>query len=409
MLPASLSAVHTTGRVSIAPRGIALLGATGSIGTQALDIVRLFPDRLRVRALTAGSNAELLAAQAEEFRPALVVIGDEAAAPGLHRRLGPLGIDVLTGDEGLCEAARVDGADLVLTAVVGSCGLRPTLAAIEAGKTIALANKETLVVGGALVAAAAKRNGVAILPVDSEHSAIFQCLVGEPPDSVERLTLTASGGPFRMRPAHTFSAITRAEALNHPNWSMGAKVTIDSATLMNKGLEVIEARWLFDLGPEQIDVLVHPQSIIHSMVTFADGSAKAQLGVPTMKVPIQYALTYPDRWPAPHPRLDWTTLRRLDFELPDTERFPCLRLAFEALDAGGTAPCALNAANEVAVASFLRDEIGFTDIPRIVSDVLDYNAGQPHASQTHPHVDTLVAADAQARQRAQELRRAVAL
>ncbi|MEL7361928.1 MAG: 1-deoxy-D-xylulose-5-phosphate reductoisomerase, partial [Bacteroidota bacterium] len=206
MLPASLSAVHTTGRVSIAPRGIALLGATGSIGTQALDIVRLFPDRLRVRALTAGSNAELLAAQAEEFRPALVVIGDEAAAPGLRRRLGPLGIDVLTGDEGLCEAARMDGADLVLTAVVGSCGLRPTLAAIEAGKTIALANKETLVVGGALVAAAAKRNGVAILPVDSEHSAIFQCLVGEPPDSVERLTLTASGGPFRTRPAHTFSA-----------------------------------------------------------------------------------------------------------------------------------------------------------------------------------------------------------
>ncbi|MEL6444626.1 MAG: 1-deoxy-D-xylulose-5-phosphate reductoisomerase [Bacteroidota bacterium] len=409
MLPASLSAVHTTGRVSIAPRGIALLGATGSIGTQALDIVRLFPDRLRVRALTAGNNAELLAAQAEEFRPALVVIGDEAAAPGLRRRLGPLGIDVLTGDEGLCEAARVDEADLVLTAVVGSCGLLPTLAAIEAGRTIALANKETLVVGGALVAAAAKRNSVAILPVDSEHSAIFQCLVGEPPDSVERLTLTASGGPFRTRPAHTFSAITRAEALNHPNWSMGAKVTIDSATLMNKGLEVIEARWLFDLGPEQIDVLVHPQSIIHSMVTFADGSAKAQLGVPTMKVPIQYALTYPDRWPAPHPRLDWTTLRRLDFELPDTDRFPCLRLAFEALDAGGTAPCALNAANEVAVASFLRDEIGFTDIPRIVSDALDYNAGQPHASLSHPDVDTLVGADALARRRAQELRRAVAL
>ncbi|MEM6782393.1 MAG: 1-deoxy-D-xylulose-5-phosphate reductoisomerase [Bacteroidota bacterium] len=409
MLPAHPSALPSNGSPPAQPRGLAILGATGSIGTQALEIVRLFPDRLRARALTAGRNADLLAAQAEAFRPDFVAIGDETLAPALAARLAPLGIDVLAGDDGMVAAATASGADLVLTAVVGARGLTPTLAAIEAGKTIALANKETLVMGGVLVAEAATRHGVGVLPVDSEHSAIFQCLVGEPSSQIDHLTLTASGGPFRTRPAHTFDQITRAEALRHPNWSMGAKVTIDSATLMNKGLEVIEARWLFDLGPDRIEVLVHPQSIVHSMVTFTDGSTKAQLGVPTMKVPIQYALTYPDRWPAPHPRLDWGQIRSLDFEPPDTNRFPCLRLAFEALHAGGTAPCVLNAANEVAVAAFLHDEIGFTDIPRIVSDVLDYHAGHAETAGAHLDVDVLVEADAQARRRAQELRRAVAL
>ncbi|MEM8559718.1 MAG: 1-deoxy-D-xylulose-5-phosphate reductoisomerase [Bacteroidota bacterium] len=408
MLP-SLCSTSANGAAAPSSRGLVLLGSTGSIGTQALDIVRLFPDRFRVRALTAGRNADLLAAQAEEFRPSLVVIQDEAAAPALRARLAPLGIDVLAGEEGLVAAACIDGAEVVLTAVVGFCGLRPTLAAIGQGRTIALANKETLVVAGALVEAEAQRHGATVLPVDSEHSALFQCLVGEDLGAVERVTLTASGGPFRTRPAETFEAITPGEALRHPNWSMGAKITIDSATLMNKGLEVIEARWLFGLDPDQIDVLVHPQSIIHSMVTFVDGSAKAQLGVPDMKVPIQYALTYPDRWPAPHPRLDWTQVASLDFEPPDTDRFPCLRLAFEALEAGGLAPCVLNAANEVAVARFLREEIGFTDIPRIAEAALDLEAGQPTAARAHLDVEALVAADVRARRRAQELRRAVVL
>ncbi|MEM1042008.1 MAG: 1-deoxy-D-xylulose-5-phosphate reductoisomerase [Bacteroidota bacterium] len=380
------------------PRGLAILGSTGSIGTQTLEVVRLFPERFRVVALSAHTNADLLAEQARAFRPQFVALRDAARAPGLRDALAGTGVEVLTGDEGMEAVGRAGEADTVVSAVVGFAGMRPTLAAIRAGKRIALANKETLVVAGELVRDLAARHDTAVLPVDSEHSALFQCLVGEPPGSVETLTLTASGGPFRTRPAGTFEAITKAEALDHPNWDMGAKITIDSATLMNKGLEVIEARWMFDLGPEQIRVLVHPQSIIHSFVTFNDGSAKAQLGVPDMRVPIQYALSFPDRWPAPHPRIDWSDLARLDFEEPDLARFPCLRLAFDALDAGGTAPAVLNAANEVAVALFLEEQIGFTDIPRLVEAALE------QAGTSRPDsLGALEAVDREARARVREL------
>ncbi len=378
--------------VNGAPRGLSILGATGSIGTQTLDIVRLFPDKLRVRALTGRSNADLLARQALEFRPDCVVIGDAAKAASLREALAGTGIRVLEGLSGLCHAAALPEADVVVAAVVGVAGLEPVLAAIRAGKTIALANKETLVVAGALVNERLAQHGGTLIPVDSEHSAIFQCLVGEPAHAVESLVLTASGGPFRTRPVETFAQITRDEALQHPNWSMGAKITIDSATMMNKGLEVIEAHWLFDVQAGQIEVLIHPQSIIHSMVTFTDGSTKAQLGVPDMKVPIQYALSYPDRWPAPHPRIDWGQLKGLDFEPPDVGKFPCLRLAYEALAMGGTAPAVLNAANEQAVALFLKDRIQFVDIPRVVETALG-----KLARTVQPSYETLVEADAEAR------------
>ncbi|MEP0545911.1 MAG: 1-deoxy-D-xylulose-5-phosphate reductoisomerase [Rhodothermales bacterium] len=381
-----------------APRGLAILGSTGSIGTQTLEIVRLFPERFRIVALTAHANADLLAKQARAFRPDFVVIGDEARAATLRDALDGLGVLVLVGPEGLEAAATAEGVETVVAAVVGFAGLRPTVAAIRAGKEIALANKETLVVAGELVQRLVEAHETAVLPVDSEHSALFQCLVGEPPDSIESITLTASGGPFRTRPAATFGQITRAEALAHPNWEMGAKITIDSATMMNKGLEVIEARWMFDLAPEQIDVLVHPQSVIHSLVHFRDGSVKAQLGVPDMRVPIQYALSFPERWPAPHPRLDWSQIACLDFEEPDLDRFPCLRLAFDALAAGGTAPAVLNAANEAAVALFLDEQIGFADIPRLVEAALERaDSGVPHS------LDALEAVDAEARARVREL------
>ena len=385
-------------RADDTPRGLAILGATGSIGTQTLEIVRLFPEKFRIVALTAHANAALLAEQAREFRPEFVVIGDERRAAALRDALGDLPVRVLVGTEGMDAAATAEDVDTVVAAVVGFAGLRPTVAAIKAGKQIALANKETLVVAGELVRDLVREHDTAVLPVDSEHSALFQCLVGEPLSGIESITLTASGGPFRTRPARTFDQITRAEALDHPNWSMGAKVTIDSATLMNKGLEVIEARWMFDLAPEQIDVLVHPQSIIHSLVAFRDGSVKAQLGVPDMRVPIQYALSFPERWPAPHPRLDWTQIACLDFEEPDVERFPCLRLAFDALEAGGTAPAVLNAANEAAVSLFLEDQIGFTDIPRLVEAALE------HADADAPRsLDALEAVDREARDRVRKL------
>lgn len=391
------AAIYSNGR----PQGLSILGSTGSIGTQTLEVVRLFPDRLRVRALTAHSNAALLIEQALEFQPDCVVLGDEGELETVREALGGTEIRVLCGSEGLSEAATLPEADTVVAAVVGFAGMEPVLAAIKAGKRIALANKETLVVAGALVGRLVREHGATLIPVDSEHSAIFQCLVGEPENSVERLILTASGGPFRTRPRDTFDAITRDEALQHPNWSMGAKITIDSATMMNKGLEVIEARWLFDLGADRIDVLVHPQSIIHSMVAFADGSTKAQLGVPDMKVPIQYALSYPTRWDAPHERLDWTALQCLDFETPDLEKFPCLRLAYEALRKGGTAPAVLNAANEAAVALFLNERLRFVDIPRVIEAVLD---ALPVADATY---DALQNADAEARRRVAEHARAV--
>ncbi|MFQ5568581.1 MAG: 1-deoxy-D-xylulose-5-phosphate reductoisomerase [Rhodothermales bacterium] len=374
------------------PRGLSVLGATGSIGTQTLDIVRLFPERFRVQALTAHRNATLLAEQALEFRPDCVAIGEASEHAALKAALAGSGIRVLEGTAGLCEAATLPAVDMVVAAVVGFAGLEPVLAAIRAGKNIALANKETLVVAGALVNELLAQHGSTLIPVDSEHSAIFQCLVGEPAQAVESLILTASGGPFRTRYAETFAHITREEALCHPNWSMGAKITIDSATMMNKGLEVIEARWLFDLDAGQIDVLVHPQSIIHSMVTFTDGSTKAQLGVPDMKVPIQYALSYPERWPAPHERIDWRALSCLDFEPPDVEKFPCLRLAYEALAFGGTAPAVLNAANEEAVALFLSDRIRFIDIPRRIETALE-----KLAVSVQPSYEVLVEADSEAR------------
>lgn len=376
---------------------LAVLGSTGSIGTQTLGVVRLFRERLRVTALTAHRNVDLLEEQAREFAPEVVVIGTEEGARVLEKRLAGTGIEVLCGAEAICHVATRPDVDTVVAALVGAAGLASTLAAVEAGKDVALANKESLVVGGALVTEAARKSGAKLLPVDSEHSAIFQSLVGEPVERVEKITLTASGGPFRDRPLGTFAAITPEEALKHPNWDMGAKVTIDSATMMNKGLEVIEAHWLFGLAAEKIDVVIHPQSVVHSLVTFVDGSVKAQLGVPSMVVPIQYALTYPDRWPAPHARLDWQAAGRLDFYAPDAARYPALGLAFEALRAGGTAPAVLNAANEVAVAHFLAGRIRFTRMAPLVEATLAALSAAPVDS-----VERLNEADAEARRVAEE-------
>jgi len=388
------------GRPDEAPQGLAILGATGSVGTQTLEIVRMFPDRFDVKALACGRNVELLAEQVREFRPECVAVGAPERVKALRQALsgGLSDVRIVAGGEGLCDVGTRPDVDVVMGAVVGFAGLRPVLRALEAGKRVALANKETLVVGGRLVNDALQKGGGELLPVDSEHSAIFQCLVGEAERTVEEVVLTASGGPFRERAAETFEQITVSEALDHPNWSMGAKITIDSATMMNKGLEVIEAKWLFDLTLDQIQVLVHPQSVVHSMVSFGDGAVKAQLGVPDMKVPIQYALSYPARWPAPHERLDWTELSRLDFECPNTDKFPCLRLAYEALDAAGTAPALLNAANEVAVERFLAEKIGFTDIPRAVNRALEQIPVTPA-----PTLDDLVAADREARRFVEEL------
>jgi 1-deoxy-D-xylulose-5-phosphate reductoisomerase len=362
MLPDDRDPIPGTNSV----KNIAILGSTGSIGTQCLEIARLHPDRLRVRALTGGRNVALLVEQSLEFRPDLVVIADESKFGELREALGGRGIRLASGPEGLLEAATLEAADTIVAAIVGYAGLESTLAAVKCGKQIALANKETLVVAGHLVRQEAMRAGAVIIPIDSEHSAIFQCLVGEPEGSVEKLLITASGGPFRTLAIEEFGDITTARALNHPNWSMGAKITIDSATMMNKGLEVIEARWMFNLPEESIQVVVHPESVVHSMVLFVDGSTKAQVGVPDMRVPIQYALSYPQRWRAGHPRIDWAQQSVLHFEPPDTERFPCLRLAYEALKLGGTAPTILNAANEVAVARFLSGQIAFTGIPGII-------------------------------------------
>ncbi|MFP4228491.1 MAG: 1-deoxy-D-xylulose-5-phosphate reductoisomerase [Salinivenus sp.] len=383
---------------STVPRSLSILGATGSIGTQTLEVVRLFPDQFEVEALACGQNVERLAEQAREFRPKHVAVASPERADALRAALDNRAVEVHVGEEGMRQVATLDAVDVVVGAVVGFAGLAPVLAALRKDKQVALANKETLVVAGPLVQQALDEGSGALLPVDSEHSAIFQCLTGESSENVEQVVLTASGGPFRNRPADTFDSITVEEALDHPNWSMGAKITIDSATMMNKGLEVIEARWLFDLEPEQIEVLVHPQSIVHSMVSFDDGAVKAQLGVPDMKVPIQYALSYPSRWPAPHERLDWSTLGRLDFAPPDPEKFPCLRHAYEALERGGTAPAILNAANEAAVDGFLGERLAFSDIPHLVGDAL---ASTPIVSE--PTLEDLYEADARARGHVQEL------
>jgi 1-deoxy-D-xylulose-5-phosphate reductoisomerase len=350
---------------------LAILGSTGSIGTQTLEIVSRYPAMFTVTVLTAGSNADLLMEQAKLFRPETVVIGSEAQYKKVRDGLAGLGIEVLAGQEASEDVAASVNVDTVVAAVVGFAGLRPTAAAVAAGKEVALANKETLVVAGEMITGTAARTGCRLLPVDSEHSAIMQCIQGEPHASIEKIILTASGGPFRNTPPEKLAKATPGEALRHPNWNMGNKITIDSATMMNKGLEVIEARWLFDVPGEKIDVLIHPQSIIHSLVQFTDGSLKAQLGVPDMRLPIIYALTYPDRVTTDLPRPSLAEIGSLTFEKPDTHRFRNLTLAREALKAGGNMPCALNAANEVAVAAFLKDILAFTGIADTVEYVLE--------------------------------------
>lgn len=349
---------------------IAILGSTGSIGTQALDVIRANPDKFVAEVLTAMNNADLLIAQAKEFKPNTVVISNDAHYDKVFDALDPFDIKVYAGNDALSSVVQMDSIDLVLTALVGYAGLKPTISAIESGKNIALANKETLVVAGELITALAEARAVNIYPVDSEHSAIFQCLVGEFHNPIEKIILTASGGPFRGRDNSFLKSVRKEQALKHPNWDMGAKITIDSASLMNKGLEVIEAKWLFNLRMDQIDVVVHPQSIIHSMVQFEDGSIKAQMGLPDMKLPIQFAMTYPDRIKSDFPRFNFLDYPALTFEQPDIKTFRNLGLAFEAMKEGGNKPCILNAANEIAVSKFLKDEIGFLEMSDLIEDCL---------------------------------------
>lgn len=378
---------------------LALLGSTGSIGTQALEVVRQQPGRFQVAVLSAQRQWELLAQQALEFRPAVVVIGDDNFYQPLKAALAQQPeTQVISGARALADVVTRPDLDIVLTALVGYAGLLPTVAAIKAGKDIALANKETLVVAGELITGLVKKHGVRLLPVDSEHSAIFQCLVGEEQNPIEKIILTASGGPFRGRTAQQMEAVTKAQALKHPNWDMGAKITIDSASLMNKGLEVIEAKWLFGLSNEQIDVVVHPQSIVHSLVQFEDGSLKAQLGLPDMKLPIQYALGYPQRLGNTFPRFSFLDYPNLTFEAPDRAAFPNLELAFGAMRRGGNAPCVLNAANEVAVAAFLREEVGFRQMSDLVAGCL---ARVSYLAE--PLLADLVATDAETRRIAETL------
>ncbi len=351
-------------------KNIAILGSTGSIGTQTLDVIRANKDAFVVEVLTGNGNADLLIKQAIEFDPNTVVIADESKYQYVKDALASHDIKVFAGNKAIAEVVQMDSIDMVLAAIVGYAGLESTLSAINAGKQIALANKETLVVAGDLVTKLAKEKGVNLYPVDSEHSAIFQCLAGEFHNPIEKIYLTASGGPFRGKDKTFLSTVKKEQALKHPNWEMGAKITIDSASLMNKGLEVIEAKWLFGLKPEQIDVIVHPQSIVHSLVQFTDGSMKAQMGLPDMKLPIQYAIGYPHRMKSDFPRFDFTKYPQLTFEPVDTKTFRNLALAFEAMNKGGNAPCILNAANEIAVAAFLKDKIGFLQMSDVVEKCL---------------------------------------
>ena len=349
---------------------IAILGSTGSIGTQTLDVVRQHPEAFSVYALTAHRSVDMLIQQALEFNPAVVCIADEAYYPRLREALSDLPIQIMAGEKAIAEMVTMPEIDVVVAAMVGYAGLRPTIEAIKAKKTIALANKETLVVAGEIICRLAQRYKVNILPVDSEHSAIFQSLVGESRDSIEKLLLTASGGPFRTFTYEQMQHVTAAQALQHPNWEMGAKITIDSASMMNKGFEVIEARWLFDIPVEKIQVLVHPQSVVHSAVQFVDGSVKAQLGTPDMRIPIQYALTYPERWYSDVPRLDLFATKQLTFEEPDLQRFPNLRLAYEAMAKGGNMPCILNAANEVVNLAFREGRCGFLQMSEVIAETM---------------------------------------
>lgn len=350
---------------------IAILGSTGSIGTQTLDVVRQYPSEFSVYALSAHRNVELLIQQALEFSPAVVCIADESCYVRLRDALSDLPIKVMAGKNSISEMVTLPAIDVVVAAMVGYAGLQPTMQAIRAKKVIALANKETLVVAGEIICRLARRYKVPILPVDSEHSAIYQCLVGEDRNRVEKLLLTASGGPFRTFTHDQMLRVTAAQALQHPNWDMGAKITIDSASMMNKGFEVIEARWLFDIPVERIQVLVHPQSVVHSAVQFVDGSVKAQLGTPDMRIPIQYALTYPERWQSDVPRLDLFATNNLSFEAPDVERFPNLRLAYEAIEKGGNIPCVLNAANEVVNQAFREGKCGFLQMSDVIAKAMD--------------------------------------
>lgn len=349
---------------------IVILGSTGSIGTQALEVIEANQSLFEVFALTAGNNVDLLIAQARRYQPEMVVIANESHYAKLKEALSDLPVKVFAGADAIAQVAAMDVVDIVLTAMVGYAGLKPTMHAVKAGKTIALANKETLVVAGELINDLCLTHQATIIPVDSEHSAIFQCLVGEGNNPIEKLILTASGGPFRTFNWSELEHVTPAQALRHPNWDMGAKITIDSASMMNKGFEVIEARWLFGVSPRQIDVVVHPQSIIHSMVQFADGSIKAQMGLPDMKLPIQYAFTYPDRLQTNFPRLDFSLYPQFTFEKPDTDRFRNLAYAYDAMAKGGNMPCVLNAANEVVVAAFLKEQIGFLTMSDIIETVM---------------------------------------
>ncbi len=380
------------------PKRIAVIGSTGSIGTQTLDIIAAYPERFTATVLTARSSADALIAQALKHRPALVVIADDSLYGKVRDALAPEGIEVASGAQAIAEAAARDDVDTVVTASVGYSGLAPTMAAIRAGKEIALANKETLVVAGELVTRMLAESESRVIPVDSEHSAIYQCLAGESPESVRKLIITASGGPFRTFSSRQLETVTPANALKHPNWDMGAKITIDSATMMNKAFEIIEARWLFGIDADRIEAVVHPQSIVHSMVQFTDGAIKAQLGIPDMHLPIRYALASTDRLPYPARDLEITDYNGLTFERPDTERFPCLGYARLALERGGNTACVINAANEIAVESFLHEKIGFTDIPRLIAKTLekvDFIAA--------PDYDAYVATNSEARNTARQL------
>jgi 1-deoxy-D-xylulose-5-phosphate reductoisomerase len=379
-------------------KGLSILGSTGSIGANVLRVVEAFPGRFAIVGLAAGANVERLAEQVARHRPKIVSLADASGRERLARLVDLAGIRVLAGGEGMVEVATHEDAAMVVASAVGAVGLVPTYRALEAGKDVALANKETLVMAGELMLACARERGARLLPIDSEHCALHECLDGRRAEDVRRLLLTASGGPFRDRPRESFSSITREEALAHPTWRMGPKITIDSATLMNKGLEVIEARWLFGVPAERIEVLVHPQSVVHSMVELVDGTVLAQLGVTDMRMPIQYALSYPERWPAAIPGMDFTRPLQLDFAPPDPGKFRCLVLAYRALEVGGTAPATLNAANEEAVAAFLDGRAGFDDIPGTIEDVLDTLPAAPA-----PALESVLDADRRARERAREV------
>lgn len=378
-------------------RGIAILGSTGSIGTQALDVISHHPDLFEVELLTANNNSSLLIEQALKFRPANVVICNEGLYGEVSDALAGTDVKVFAGMDSVCDLMSCSDIDIVLTAMVGFSGLKSTIAAIKAGKAIALANKETLVAAGSIIMPMARQYNAPVIPVDSEHSAIFQCLQGEHAE-LEKILLTGSGGPFRKTPREDLESVTKEMALAHPRWKMGAKVTIDSSTLMNKGLELIEARWLFNMAPENIEVVIHPQSIIHSMVQFTDGSVIAQLGQPDMRVPIQYALTYPYRIDLDTRRLDFAELASLTFEKPDLERFPCLSLAFRAIARGGNATCTMNGANEVAVAAFLEGKARFTDIPRLIEGTMERCA-----FIAEPGIDEIFSTDFEAKRIASEI------